>query len=185
MTSNNNKNDKLASLLKSMSGGDDCDRPACDDTKSALSAALQRVGNNKNVDGASSSSTTKKQQHIEENEEKNIKKNRYTACPPTRDEIGASTWSLLHSMVCIFFIRALYPSLSHSLRPDLISILELSTHHWFTFNLYILNTGSMVSNQTIKRRQTIHVQLYDIIGKILSMYILCYRFSKEYRNKST
>ena len=49
MTSNNNKNDKLASLLKSMSGGDDCDRPACDDTKSALSAALQRVGNNNNV----------------------------------------------------------------------------------------------------------------------------------------
>ena len=183
MTSNNNNNDKLASLIKSMSGGDDCDRPACDDTKSALSAALQHVGNK--VDGASSSSSSiskkKQTQHIEENE----KKNRYTACPPTRDEIGSSTWSLLHSMVCIFFIRALYPSLSHSLRPDLISILELSTHHWFTFNLYILNTGSMVSNQTIKRRQTIHVQLYDIIGKILSMYILCYRFSKEYRNKST
>ena len=98
MTSNNNNNDKLASLLKSMSGGDDCDRPACDDTKSALSAALQRVG--KNVDGASSSSSNilkKKQQHIEE---KNIQRNRYTACPPTRDEIGSSTWSLLHSMVC-------------------------------------------------------------------------------------
>ena len=101
MTSNNNKNDKLASLLKSMSGGDDCDRPACDDTKSALSAALQRVGNNKNVDGASLSSgsiSKKKQQYIEE---KNIQKNRYTACPPTKDEIGSSTWSLLHSMVCM------------------------------------------------------------------------------------
>ena len=107
MTSNNNNNDKLASLLKSMSGGDDCDRPACDDTKSALSAALQRVGNNKNVDGASSSSSTsiskkKQQQRQIENEEMNIQRNRYTACPPTRDEIGSSTWSLLHSMVCSY-----------------------------------------------------------------------------------
>ena len=104
MTSNNNNNDKLASLLKSMSGGDDCDRPACDDTKSALSAALQRVGNNKNLDGASSSSrvySKKKQQTHMENEERNIQKNRYTVCPPTKDEIGSSTWSLLHSMVCM------------------------------------------------------------------------------------
>jgi len=114
MTSNNNKNDKLASLLKSMSGGDDCDRPACDDTKSALSAALQRVGNNKNVDGASSSSNASKKKqtrHIEENEEKNIQRKRYTACPPTRDEIGSSTWSLLHSMVCRYVHTCTLPTL--------------------------------------------------------------------------
>ena len=138
MTSNNNKNDKLASLLKSMSGGDDCDRPACDDTKSALSAALQRVGNNKNVDGASSSSTTKKQQHIEENEEKNIKKNRYTACPPTRDEIGASTWSLLHSMVCHFLHTCTLPSLSPFIATKLICYI-LYTHTPNTHHSYILN----------------------------------------------
>ena len=113
MTSNNNKNDKLASLLKSMSGGDDCDRPACDDTKSALSAALQRVGNNKNVDGASSSSSISKKQQTE-NEEMNIQKNRYTACPPTRDEIGSSTWSLLHSMVCRYLHTCTLPFLSIS-----------------------------------------------------------------------
>lgn len=112
MTSNNNKNDKLASLLKSMSGGDDCDRPACDDTKSALSAALQRVGNNKQDGASSSSSISKNQQHRMENEEKNIqKKDRYTACPPTRDEIGVSTWSLLHSMVCYLLHTCTLPSL--------------------------------------------------------------------------
>ena len=71
--------DQLGSLLKSMGGGD-CDRPACDDTKSALSAALQRVGEARD---ASKNST---------------KQSTYRACPPTREEIGTSTWSLLHSM---------------------------------------------------------------------------------------
>ena len=69
--------DQLSSLLKSMGGGDDCDRPACEDTKSALSAALRRV---------------------DESKRKSSKQSSYKACPPTREEIGASTWSLLHSM---------------------------------------------------------------------------------------
>ena len=64
--------DHLSSLLKSMGGGDDCDRPACEDTKSALSAALSKI--------------------------KSSKQSSYEACPPTREEIGTSTWSLLHSM---------------------------------------------------------------------------------------
>eukprot|EP00985_Skeletonema_marinoi_P025268 scaffold18406_cov80-Skeletonema_marinoi.AAC.1 len=63
-----------------MGGGGDCDRPACDDTKSALSAALQRVGEAR---VASKNST---------------KQSTYTECPPTREESGTSTWSLLHSM---------------------------------------------------------------------------------------
>ena len=74
------KGDQLSSLLKSIGGGGDCDRPACDDTKSALSAALQRVGEAR---VASKNST---------------KQSTYTECPPTREEIGSSTWSLLHSM---------------------------------------------------------------------------------------
>lgn len=61
-------------------GGDDCDRPACDDTKSALSAALKRV-DRRRTDGDALSLGYRR------------------ACPPTRDEIGAQTWSLLHSMV--------------------------------------------------------------------------------------
>ncbi|KAL9188597.1 hypothetical protein ACHAXT_006975 [Thalassiosira profunda] len=85
------KGDGLASLLKSMGGGDDCDRPACDDTKSALTAALGRVGQS----GATSIATLGK-------EPKSGKgggvPEGYDACPPTRDEIGVSTWSLLHSM---------------------------------------------------------------------------------------
>ena len=75
------KGDQLGSLLKSMGGGD-CDRPACDDTKSALSAALQRVG----------------EARVASSKNKSTKQSTYTACPPTREEIGTSTWSLLHSM---------------------------------------------------------------------------------------
>ncbi|KAL3769794.1 hypothetical protein ACHAWU_010302 [Discostella pseudostelligera] len=97
----NNKNDSFSSLLKSM-GGDGCDRPACDDTKSALSAALKRVGMSRgsaaaggeassDTGGASSGSTTKQEQ-------KGRIPNSYNACPPTKDAIGASTWSLVHSM---------------------------------------------------------------------------------------
>ena len=91
---NRSKKDSLASLFKSMGGGNDCDRPACDDTKSALTAALQRVGQQTTGNGASSS-TYKKQNAIEK------EPTSYTGCPPTRDDIGASTWSLLHSMVCV------------------------------------------------------------------------------------
>jgi hypothetical protein len=98
----NNKNDSFSSLLKSM-GGDGCDRPACDDTKSALSAALKRVGMSRgsaaaggeassDTGGASSGSTTKQEQ-------KGRIPNSYNACPPTKDAIGACTWSLVHSMV--------------------------------------------------------------------------------------
>ena len=86
---NRSKKDSLASLFKSMGGGDDCDRPACDDTKLALTAALQRVGQQTTGDGASSRNAIGK------------KPTSYTGCPPTRDDIGASTWSLLHSMVCV------------------------------------------------------------------------------------
>ena len=74
------KNDPLAPFLKSM--GEDCDRPACDDTKSALTAALGRVNAAKKKAG-----------------EKQPRG--YSGCPPTRDEIGVSTWTLVHSMVRI------------------------------------------------------------------------------------
>lgn len=83
-----------------MGGGEDCDRPACDDTKSALTAALQRV-----QDGAS-----KQKKHTNSiaesvRQSSDVPQN-YSACPPTRDEIGVSTWSLLHSMVrCICPVR--------------------------------------------------------------------------------
>ena len=54
----NSSNDGITSLLNSMSGGgDDCDRPACEDTKAALTDALQRV---RRKDDASSSSGSKK-----------------------------------------------------------------------------------------------------------------------------
>ena len=95
----NSKLDPLASLLKTM-GGDDCDRPACDDTKSALTAALGRVdrsssgvvrkGGGGGGGAVGDTSSGRSATAIPDS---------YRACPPTRDEIGVSTWSLLHSMV--------------------------------------------------------------------------------------
>ena len=78
--------DPLSSFLKST--GDDCDRPACDDTKSALTAALGRVNAAKKA---------AKDQG---------KSNSYKGCPPTRDEIGVSTWTLLHSMVSVLELQS-------------------------------------------------------------------------------
>jgi hypothetical protein len=49
--------------------------------------------------GASSGSTTKHRQSSTLKEKKGRLPNSYNACPPTKDEIGASTWSLVHSMV--------------------------------------------------------------------------------------
>ena len=100
---NAQKSSPLAPFLKSI-GGDDCDRPACDDTKSALSAALERIGR------ASSSSSTSGEKTVKSSQVKGMSSDTttftaandasvgYNACPPTRDEIGTSTWSLLHSM---------------------------------------------------------------------------------------
>mmetsp|Transcript_4868 Transcript_4868/g.9010 ORF Transcript_4868/g.9010 Transcript_4868/m.9010 type:complete len:172 (+) Transcript_4868:73-588(+) len=71
-------------LPKGMSA-DDCDRPACDDTVSALSAALRRVSKNKGVtENEASLETTLPRE--------------YSACPPNSAELGRSTWTLLHSM---------------------------------------------------------------------------------------
>lgn len=58
---------------------EDCDRPACDDTMSALTAALGYA---------------KKGQKSTSSEEAAAK------CPPTKGALGRSSWDLLHSMVC-------------------------------------------------------------------------------------
>ncbi len=97
--SNGRRNDSMELLLKSM-GGDDCDRPACDDTKSALSAALKRVGKSASSDtGGAPSRNTVKQQSSSSSEKKDHLPNTYSACPPTKGAIGSSTWTLVHSMV--------------------------------------------------------------------------------------
>ena len=83
--SGSSASDNLTSLLKTM-GGDDCDRPACDDTKSALSAALKRVDRRRTKTGVVGDGDA-------------FSSGYRSVCPPTRDEIGAQTWSLLHSMV--------------------------------------------------------------------------------------
>lgn len=85
--------DPLASLFNTM-GGEDCDRPQCDDTKSALTMALRRVHNN---DVEQIQPSTK-------------------LCPPSKDEIGSSTWTLLHSMVRERHTHRRFFGYSHSLR---------------------------------------------------------------------
>lgn len=59
---------------------DDCDRPACDDTMSALSAALKHA---KGQHPSSSTAATTKLQ---------------SKCPPTKAALGSGSWDLLHSM---------------------------------------------------------------------------------------
>jgi len=71
---------------------DDCDRPACEETVSALSQAMSRIGSKTKTmnkkpatgnGGVSSSSASLVSS---------------SPCPPTKDAIGKSSWTLLHSM---------------------------------------------------------------------------------------
>lgn len=66
---------------------EDCDRPACDDTVSALSSALNRLNKNKGKDVLPAASASK-QESISSKE-----------CPPSKSVIGDSAWTLMHSMV--------------------------------------------------------------------------------------
>jgi hypothetical protein len=65
---------------------DDCDRPACDDTVSALKSAMDRFQSRRSSPPVASSPTKSKQEDIVE-------------CPPTSPELGRASWALLHSMV--------------------------------------------------------------------------------------
>ena len=64
---------------------ENCDRPACEDTVSALSAALERIGGGVAKTTADTSPSGKST--IE--------------CPPSKDSLGRASWTLLHNMVCI------------------------------------------------------------------------------------
>ncbi|KAL7465906.1 hypothetical protein ACHAXS_006209 [Conticribra weissflogii] len=86
---------QLPSFLKSV-GGDDCDRPACDDTKSALTAALGRISTK--TSSSSHGNKEGKRTAKSSKEGNSVVPEGYDACPPTKDVIGSSTWSLLHSM---------------------------------------------------------------------------------------
>eukprot|EP00553_Chaetoceros_curvisetus_P015549 CAMPEP_0204647918 /NCGR_PEP_ID=MMETSP0718-20130828/6896_1 /ASSEMBLY_ACC=CAM_ASM_000674 /TAXON_ID=230516 /ORGANISM="Chaetoceros curvisetus" /LENGTH=169 /DNA_ID=CAMNT_0051670613 /DNA_START=51 /DNA_END=557 /DNA_ORIENTATION=+ len=78
MAPNDKGSSPLDIFLKKQS---DCDRPACDDTVSALSSALNRI---KQKEKSAADSSSKSEKTVE--------------CPPTKDAIGRSSWNLLHSM---------------------------------------------------------------------------------------
>jgi len=62
---------------------DDCDRPACFETVTAISDALKRIKNKNKVN------------HLDPSISNSLKT---VTCPPSKDFIGKSTWTLLHSM---------------------------------------------------------------------------------------
>ena len=72
---------------------DDCDRPACFETVTAISDALKRIKNkNKNKN---------KVNHLDPSISNSLKT---VTCPPSKDFIGKSTWTLLHSMVTRYLL---------------------------------------------------------------------------------
>jgi hypothetical protein len=99
----NHKASPFDALLKNK--GNDCDRPACEDTMSALSNALNRLnaakGNNKHQQqqAQDTTSTTKSSKNVKQGGDVEIIQ---TSCPPSKDQIGKSSWTLLHSMVSVF-----------------------------------------------------------------------------------
>ena len=88
MPSSSDKRSPFEMLLNQSKGSNsDCDRPACEDTVSALTSALNRLNEKK-----------------EKNKKKEIAgsdgtKPKNVTCPPNKDRIGSSSWTLLHSMV--------------------------------------------------------------------------------------
>uniref|UniRef100_A0A7S4W4J2 Sulfhydryl oxidase n=1 Tax=Ditylum brightwellii TaxID=49249 RepID=A0A7S4W4J2_9STRA len=81
----NNKNNTLKPPPPSLPNFkvDDCDRPACDDTVSALTAAFSRIQKS----SQSTTTTTSSSQNYKKKEG-----------PINKDVLGKSTWNLLHSM---------------------------------------------------------------------------------------
>eukprot|EP00555_Chaetoceros_dichaeta_P002797 CAMPEP_0198251068 /NCGR_PEP_ID=MMETSP1447-20131203/2032_1 /TAXON_ID=420782 /ORGANISM="Chaetoceros dichaeta, Strain CCMP1751" /LENGTH=186 /DNA_ID=CAMNT_0043936013 /DNA_START=161 /DNA_END=721 /DNA_ORIENTATION=+ len=72
---------------------DDCDRPACEETVSALSQALSRIGEK--------TKTTNKKTAVGNGGVPSSSSSSAAAAPPcpvTKDELGKSSWTLLHSM---------------------------------------------------------------------------------------
>lgn len=127
-SSNNDKPSPLEILLnkKNGSSNSDCDRPACEDTVSALTSALNRLNKKQKKVGTSSNNS-----------------NTTVACPPSKDRIGSSSWTLLHSMVsylesylgcCVSSVPTLYHIL-------LMRLLLLLTRMYIFFSIL----GCMVS----------------------------------------
>ena len=81
--------DKPSPLDTFLKKHEDCDRPACDETVSALQSAMNRM----KLKEASSNSTSSSVAMSTETK---------LECPPNTRVLGTSSWNLLHSMVSIF-----------------------------------------------------------------------------------
>lgn len=80
--------DKPSPLDTFLKRHEDCDRPACDETVSALQSAMNRMKMKEaSSNTSSSSSSASSEVKIE--------------CPPNTRVLGTSSWNLLHSMVSL------------------------------------------------------------------------------------
>jgi FAD-linked sulfhydryl oxidase len=70
---------------------DDCDRPACGDTVSMLKSVMKRAKQSKGNTPVSKSGQAANNAGTYDN--KNT-----LGCPPGKEELGSSTWTLLHTM---------------------------------------------------------------------------------------
>lgn len=95
-SSNNDKPSPLEMLLNRKSGANnsDCDRPACEDTVSALTSALNRINEKKKKQVGGTSHDDDGGRGSNSGNSATV-----TSCPPSKDRIGSSSWNLLHSMV--------------------------------------------------------------------------------------
>mmetsp|Transcript_26382 Transcript_26382/g.53578 ORF Transcript_26382/g.53578 Transcript_26382/m.53578 type:complete len:143 (-) Transcript_26382:824-1252(-) len=124
----------LSAMMKEM---DDCDRPACEDTVSALTAALRRVGKKGGPATSASSSS------------KGSASTRPAACPPTSGVLGKSSWNLVHSMVSfVKYALSLLPMYCTYNECDAFRLLVTNgspLHSPVVCDSYLKRTGGLVS----------------------------------------
>jgi len=75
---------------------DDCERPACEETVSALSQALSRISAEKTKTAGKTAASVK--DGVSSSSSPSSSPTSSLSCPPTKDVIGKSSWTLLHSM---------------------------------------------------------------------------------------
>ena len=161
------KQDKPSTLDMFMKIQEDCDRPACDDTKSALSSALNRLNKNKGKDVLPTASASK-QESISPKE-----------CPPSKSVIGDSTWTLMHSMVSNeSFIWHNMTNVYHQFYLSMQTLESRNTDIIITF------LDCMVSRKTNCNTRASNVELHGSCVYILSVQLLRNRFPSKYEGKS-
>jgi hypothetical protein len=133
-------------------GGDDCDRPACDDVKDAMakSGLLTTL------------EPSRSRQPIFASSQK-------LDCPVNTAQLGQSSWTLLHTMVRQSDWERIMRCLCVFVLYIVISM--------YSVTFFV---GRLVPWQAIKRRSNHDDSLCQCLGKILPMSTLCTGLSRQY-----